>query len=423
MTQDRMTQDRMTQHLSSLGDVVVTGLGATTPLGGDVASTWEGLLSGRSGVITLTEEWVERFELPVRIAARLATEPTDVLQRVEARRWDRCEQVAVIAAREAWEAAGAPEVEPERLAVVVGTGIGGALTLLQQDDLLESGGMRKVSPLTIPMLMPNGPAAYVGLEIGARGGVHAPVSACASGAEALAWAWRMLRAGEVDVVLAGGAEACITAIPLAGFAQMRAMSTSNDDPEGASRPFDTARNGFVLGEGAGMMVLERAEFAAARGATVHGRLAGTGTSSDAHHITAPDPGGAGAARAIAGALRTAGLDKSDVGHVNAHATATAVGDVAEAVAIRSSIGDHPVVTAPKSSMGHLLGAAGAVEGIATLLALRDGVVPPTLNLTDQDEDVRLDVVAGKARDVELHAAVNDSFGFGGHNVALAFTRA
>ncbi|MGH3979655.1 MAG: beta-ketoacyl-[acyl-carrier-protein] synthase family protein [Pseudonocardiaceae bacterium] len=406
-------------------DVVVTGLGATTPLGGDVASTWDGLCSGRNGIAALTDDWVDRYDLPVRIAARLAIEPTELIKRVEARRLDRCEQVAMIAAREAWQQAGlgSDEVEPERLAVVIGTGIGGALTLLGQDDLLETEGIRKVSPLTIPMLMPNGPAAHVGLELGARGGVHSPVSACASGAEALAMAWRMLRAGEVDVVVAGGAEACIVPITLAGFAQMRAMSTHNDDPERASRPFDAARDGFVLGEGAGVMVLERAEFAAARGTTVHGRLAGIGTSSDSHHITAPEPEGIGASRAIAGALRTAGLDRADVGHVNAHATATPVGDVAEAAAIRASIGDHPVVTAPKSSLGHLLGAAGAVEGIATLLALRDGVVPPTLNLDDLDPGVQLDVVAGKARDVKLTGAVNDSFGFGGHNVALAFTPA
>ncbi|MGH4018411.1 MAG: beta-ketoacyl-[acyl-carrier-protein] synthase family protein [Pseudonocardiaceae bacterium] len=406
-------------------DVVVTGLGATTPLGGDVASTWDGLCSGRNGIAALTDDWVDRYDLPVRIAARLAIEPSELIKRVEARRLDRCEQVAMIAAREAWQQAGlgSDEVEPERLAVVIGTGIGGALTLLGQDDLLETEGIRKVSPLTIPMLMPNGPAAHVGLELGARGGVHSPVSACASGAEALAMAWRMLRAGEVDVVVAGGAEACIVPITLAGFAQMRAMSTHNDDPERASRPFDAARDGFVLGEGAGVMVLERAEFAAARGTTVHGRLAGIGTSSDSHHITAPEPEGIGASRAIAGALRTAGLDRADVGHVNAHATATPVGDVAEAAAIRASIGDHPVVTAPKSSLGHLLGAAGAVEGIATLLALRDGVVPPTLNLDDLDPGVQLDVVAGKARDVKLTGAVNDSFGFGGHNVALAFTPA
>jgi 3-oxoacyl-[acyl-carrier-protein] synthase II len=404
-------------------EVVVTGLGATTPLGGDVASTWDALRSGKSGVVALTEDWVDRYDLPVRIAAKLAVDPTDCLPRVQARRWDRCEQVAVIAARQAWQHAGAPEVEPERLGVVMGTGIGGAITLLGQDDLLENAGMRKVSPLTIPMLMPNGPAAHVGLDLGARGGVHAPVAACASGAEALAIAWRMLRAGEVDVVVAGGAEACILPITLAGFAQMRAMSTRNNEPERASRPFDIARDGFVLGEGAGAMVLERAEFAAARGAARYARLAGIGTSSDGHHITAPEPEGTGASRAISAALRSADLAKSDVGHVNAHATATPVGDVAEAAAIRTAIGEHPVVTAPKGSLGHLLGAAGAVEGLACVLALRDGVVPPTLNLEDPDPAVQLDVVTGSAREVRLTAAVNDSFGFGGHNVAIAFTSA
>jgi 3-oxoacyl-[acyl-carrier-protein] synthase II len=413
--------------MSSSNDVVVTGLGATTPLGGDVASTWDGLISGRSGVAKIQADWAERFDLPVRIAAQLAQEPTERLERVQARKMDRCEQVALIAAHEAWDDAGLPQepatqIDPERLGVVVGTGIGGALTLLSQDDNLEHFGLRKVSPLTIPMLMPNGPAAWVGLSFRAEGGVHAPVSACASGAEALAMAWRMLRAGEVDVVIAGGAEACICPLPLAGFAQMRAMSTRNDDPAGASRPFDVERDGFVLGEGAGMMVLERASFARARGARVYGRLAGIGTSSDGHHITAPDPEGTGAARAIKSALRTAGIDPADVGHVNAHATATSVGDVAEASAIRSAIGDHAVVTAPKSSMGHLLGAAGAVEAIATLLAIRDGVVPPTLNLDNIDPAVQLDV-ATDARKVELTAAVNDSFGFGGHNVALAFTAA
>ncbi|MCP2256694.1 3-oxoacyl-[acyl-carrier-protein] synthase II [Streptoalloteichus tenebrarius] len=413
--------------MSTENDVVVTGLGATTPLGGDVTSTWQALLDGRSGVGLLDADWLDKFELPVRIAAQLAVEPTEVLARVEARRMDRCEQVAMVAARQAWADAGLagdePQVEPERLAVVVGTGIGGAMTMLQQDDLLETVGLRKVSPLTVPMLMPNGPAAWVGLDLGSRGGVHAPVSACASGAEALAWAWRMLRAGEVDVVVAGGAEACITALPLAGFAQARTMSTRNDEPEKASRPFDAARDGFVLGEGAGIMVLERAEFAKARGARIHGRLAGVGTSADAYHITGPEPEGKGAARAITAALRTAGLTPQDVGHVNAHATSTPVGDVAEAAAIRSAVGDHPVVTAPKSALGHLLGAAGAVEAIATLLAVRDGVVPPTLNLDNLDPAVQLDVVAGEARRVELTAAVNDSFGFGGHNVALAFTPA
>jgi 3-oxoacyl-[acyl-carrier-protein] synthase II len=403
-------------------DVVVTGLGATTPLGGDVASTWEGLLAGKSGVSRIEADWVDRYELPVKIAAQLAVDPSEVLKRVEARRLDRCEQVAIIAAREAWQHAGAPDVEPERLAVIVGTGIGGAVTLLTQDDIMENDGVRKVSPLTIPMLMPNGPAAHVGLEFKAQGGVHAPVSACASGAEALAWGWRMLKAGEVDVVIAGGAEACITGIPLAGFTQMRAMTIShNDDPEHASRPFDVGRDGFVLGEGAGIMVLERAEFAAARGATVHGRLAGIGTSSDGYHITAPDPEGHGQSRAMRSAMRSAGLDPADIGHVNCHATSTPVGDVGEAVSVRKAIGDHPILTAPKGSLGHLLGAAGAVEGIAALLSIRDGLIPPTANLENIDPGVQLDVVAGEARKVDLTAALNDSFGFGGHNVALAFT--
>jgi 3-oxoacyl-[acyl-carrier-protein] synthase II len=334
----------------------------------------------------------------------------------------------MVAAREAWTHAGLGEpgekVAPERLAVIIGTGIGGALTLLAQDNIMEHDGARKVSPLTVPMLMPNGPAAYVGLEFGSRAGVHAPVSACASGAEAIAWAWRMLKADEVDVVVAGGAEACIGGLPLAGFAQMRAMCVShNDDPEHASRPFDVGRDGFVLGEGAGIMVLERAEFAAARGARAHARLAGIGTTADAHHITAPDPEGTGQARAMTAALRTAGLDPADIGHVNCHATSTPVGDVGEAVSVRKAIGEHPILTAPKGSLGHLLGAAGAVEGIAAVLTLRDGVIPPTANLQTIDPEVGLDVVHGEARKVEVGAALNDSFGFGGHNVALAFTAA
>jgi 3-oxoacyl-[acyl-carrier-protein] synthase II len=412
--------------------VVVTGMGATTPLGGDVSTTWDGLLAGASGTRPLAEEYA-RFDLPVDFASQLAVEPSEILKRVEMRRLDRSEQVAIVAARQAWEHAdlgdypatkdGSSKVDGLRLAVVIGTGIGGATTLLNQDDLLENEGLRKVAVLTIPMLMPNGPAAHVGLELGAAAGIHAPVSACASGAEAIAWGWRMLQANEVDVVVAGGAEACIAPITLAGFCQARTMATGWDDPALASRPFDAKRNGFVLGEGSGIIVMEREEFAAARGATVHGRIAGIGTSADAYHITAPDPEGNGQSRAIAAALRTAGLDPSDVGHVNCHATSTSVGDVAETVAVRKAIGDHPVLTAPKGSLGHLLGAAGAVEAIATILAVREGLVPPTANLTDLDGDVALDVVAGEARKVTLDAAVNDSFGFGGHNVALAVTPA
>jgi 3-oxoacyl-[acyl-carrier-protein] synthase II len=416
--------------VSSQVEVVVTGLGATTPLGGDVTSTWDGILNGRSGVRRIDDdqhEWVERHQLPVKIAAPLAVAPTEVLSRVQARRLDRCEQVALVAAKEAWAHAGLGEpgeqVEPERLGVVIGTGIGGAVTLLDQDDLLETGGLRKVSPLTVPMLMPNGPAAWVGIEYGARGGVHAPVSACASGAEALAWALKLLRSGEVDVVLAGGAEACITGITVAGFVQARTLSQRNDEPERASRPFDVGRDGFVLGEGAGVLVLEREEFAQARGATVHARLAGAGLTADAYHITGPEPEGVGQSRAIAKAVRDAGLEPSDVGHVNCHATSTVAGDVGETRAVRKALGDHPVLTAPKSSMGHLVGAAGAVESIITLLSVKEGIIPATLNLEQLDPGVELDVVAGEPRKMDLTAAVCDSFGFGGHNAAVAFTKA
>jgi 3-oxoacyl-[acyl-carrier-protein] synthase II len=411
----------------SSDDVVVTGLGATTPLGGDVASLWDGLLAGRSGIRTIEADWAEKYELPSRIAGALAVEPTEILPRVEARRLDRCEQVAMVAAKQAWADAGFGEnnddsvVEPERLGVIIGTGIGGVHTLLDMDDLLETVGLRKVSPLTVPMLMPNGPAAHVGLALKARAGVHAPVSACASSAEALAWAFRMLKMGEADVIVAGGAEAAITPICMAGFCQARTMSTRNDEPERASRPLDAGRDGFVLGEGAGALVLERGEYARARGARIYGRLAGIGTSSDGYHITAPDPEGAGQIRAVKAALRSADLSAADVGHVNLHATSTPVGDPAEAAMVRKAIGEHAILTAPKGSLGHLLGASGAVESIACLLSVRDGIIPPTANLENLDPAVDLDVVSGEPRKVELKAAVNDSFGFGGHNVALVFT--
>ncbi|SMD27567.1 3-oxoacyl-[acyl-carrier-protein] synthase II [Kibdelosporangium aridum] len=406
-------------------DIVITGLGATTPLGGDVTSTWDALLAGKSGVDTISASWPKDLGLPTWIAAELAVEPAEVLPRVEARRLDRCEQVAVIASRQAWADSGlsTDSVDPDRLGVVIGTGIGGAHTLLAQDDLLEGPGLRKVSPLTVPMLMPNGPAAHVGIELKARAGVHAPVSACASGAEAIAWAYRMLKAGEADVVVAGGAEAAIAPITMAGFCQARTMSTNNDEPTKASRPFDVHRDGFVLGEGAGIMVLELEEHAKARGAKIYAKLAGIGTSSDGYHITAPDPEGAGQSRAMTAALRTGGLSPEDIGHVNCHATSTSVGDVTETVAIRKAIGEHPVLTAPKGALGHMLGAAGAVEAIVTILSIRDSVIPATLNLEELDPGVVHDVVAGEPRKVDLKAALNDSFGFGGHNVALAFTSA
>jgi 3-oxoacyl-[acyl-carrier-protein] synthase II len=404
-------------------DVVVTGLGATTPLGGDVASTWDAMLAGHSGVSALTQEWAA--QLPVRIAAELAVEPSTLIDRVKMRRLDRSEAIALVAAHQAWADSGLADsgLDPERLAVSVGSGIGGALTLLAQDDVLEASGPRRVSPHTIPMLMPNGPAAWVGLELGAQAGVHSVASACATGAEAIALGLDMIRAGRADVVVAGGTEAVIHPLPIAGFSSMRAMSTRNDDPEQASRPWDKARDGFVLGEGAGILVLERADHAVARGARIYGRLAGAGLTSDGYDIVQPHPQGRGAIRAIEKAIADAEVERRDIVHVNAHATSTPVGDLAEVIALRAALGDHPVLTATKSMTGHLLGAAGALESIVTILSIRDGVIPPTINLDDPDDGLDLDVAVNKARHLDIPAALNNSFGFGGHNVALVFTRA
>ena len=396
-------------------------MGATTPLGGDVASTWDAMLNGKSGASALTQDWAA--QLPVRIAAQLAVDPSEVLDRVKLRRLDRSEAAALIAAHEAWADSGLADagLDRERLAVSVGSGIGGAQTLLFQDDILEASGARRVSPHTVPMLMPNGPAAFVGLELGAQAGVHSVASACATGAEAISLGLDIIRSGRADVVVAGGTEAVIHQLPIAGFAAMRAMSTRNDDPQRASRPWDRGRDGFVLGEGAGIVVLERADHAAARGARVYARLAGAGITSDGYDIVQPHPEGAGFVRAVRKALADADLTGTDIVHVNAHATSTPVGDMAEIIGLRRAIGDHPVLTATKSMTGHLLGAAGALESIATILAIRDSVVPPTINL-DDPEDGLLDVVVNKPRHLDIPAALNNSFGFGGHNVALVFTR-
>ncbi|MDT4912082.1 MAG: 3-oxoacyl-[acyl-carrier-protein] synthase [Pseudonocardiales bacterium] len=407
-------------------DVVVTGLGATTPLGGDVATFWAGLLEGRSGVVALPDEWAA--DLSVRIGAPMAVDPASVLSRVQARRLDRSEQAALVAAREAWSDAGFTGraedngLDPTRVAVVIGTGIGGVTSLLAQYDILREKGPDRVSPLMIPMNMPNGPAAYVGLEVGAQAGVHTTVSACASGAEAVAHGLDLIELGRADVVLVGGTEACIHRLNIAGFAQMRAMSTRNDEPERASRPFDKGRDGFVLGEGSGVLVLERASSAAARGRTPYAVLAGAGITADSYDIVAPDPKGDGQQRAALSALRRGGLDASEVVHVNAHATSTPVGDGAEARWIGELIGEQTVVSATKSMTGHLLGAAGAIEAIATVLAVQNDVVPPTINLDDPDDDIRVDI-PDKAREMAVPAALNDSFGFGGHNVALLFRKA
>jgi 3-oxoacyl-[acyl-carrier-protein] synthase II len=408
--------------------VVVTGLGAITPVGADVASTWESMLAGRSGVTPLTDDWAA--ELPARIAAWAAADPATMIDRVQARRLDRCEQFALVAGREAWADAGAPEVEPERLGVVISSGIGGVASTLAAYDTLKEKGWQRLSPFTVPMLMPNGSAGWMAIELGARAGVHTTVSACASGAEAIGYAIDMIRSGRADVVLAGGTEAAIIQLNIAAFAAMRALSTRNDEPERASRPFDKGRDGFVLGEGAGMLVLESAEHAAGRGADVYAVAAGVGYSSDAHHIAQPDPEGIGLRLVIGRALADAEVEAGQVTHVNAHATSTPAGDVVEAQAIAAALGDAAagvVVSATKSMTGHLLGGAGAVESIAAILALRDQIAPPTINLEDPDDDAGLSISTQpqelKPRDGRPMAVLNNSFGFGGANVALAFTAA
>ena len=409
---------------NSTDPVVVTGLGTTNPLGGDVATFWSALLAGRSGVVALTADWAA--DLPVRIAAPMAVDPAEALSRVQARRLDRSEQAALVAAREAWADAGFEgkaadnDLDPTRVAVVIGTGIGGVTSLLAQYDLMLAKGPRAVSPLLIPMNMPNGPAAYVGLAFGAQAGVHTTVSACASGSEAVAYGLDLIDLGRADLVVVGGTEACIHPLNIAGFAQMRAMSTRNDEPQRASRPWDKGRDGFVLGEGAGVLVLERASAAAARGRTPYAVVAGAGITSDAYDIVQPDQ--AGQIRAMRLAIERSGIDPDDIVHVNAHGTSTPVGDMGEANAVADLLGEDTVVTSTKSMTGHLLGAAGAIESIATALAVHHGVVPPTINLEDPDDELRVDVPR-EAREMPVPAAMNDSFGFGGHNVSVIFGKA
>lgn len=411
--------------------VVVTGIGATTPLGGDTASTWEALLAGRSGVSTLEQDWAT--DLPVRIAGQIAVEPTEIIPRPQARKLDRSAQFALVAAQEAWKDAGftakAGEdtaVNPDRLGAVIASGIGGVTTLLDQYDVLKEKGVRRVSPHTVPMLMPNSPSANVGIEFNARAGVHTPVSACASGAEAIGYAIEMIRSGRADVVVAGGTEAAIHPLPIVAFGNMMAMSKNNDDPQGASRPWDVDRNGFVLGEGAGVIVLESEEHAKARGARVYAEAVGQGISADAHHITQPEPSGNGIAAALQNLLDNTDLQPAEIVHVNAHATSTPAGDVGELRALRKAFGDdvdHMAITSTKSMTGHLLGGAGGIETVATVLALKNRVAPPTINIDQLDPEADADIVRGEPRKLPAEgriAALNDSFGFGGHNVVLAF---
>jgi 3-oxoacyl-[acyl-carrier-protein] synthase II len=406
--------------------VVVTGLGTTSPVGGDVPTTWAALLAGQSGVRPLKHDWAD--QLGTQIAAEVAVDPTDVLDRVKARRLDRSGQLAMVAALEAWADSGLAgedtDIDRERLGVAMASGIGGVTTLLSNYDALNQRGPRRVSPLAIPMLMPNSPAANIGLAIGAKAGVHTPVSACASGNEAIALGIDMIRLGRADVVVVGGTEAAVHALPMAAFGQMMALSKRNDEPEKASRPWDKGRDGFVLGEGAAVLVLESEAHAEKRGAKVYAEAAGAGITADSHDIAQPDPVGHGATRAMKMALREAGLKPGEIAHINAHATSTPQGDIAEALAIKNALGEDAaadlVLTSTKSMTGHLLGAAGALESLATVLALHDRVIPPTINL-DDPEDIGIDIAAEKRSLPEGKlAALNNSFGFGGHNVAIAF---
>ena len=402
--------------------VVVTAVTATTSIAPDIESTWKGLLAGESGIRVLDDPFVDKWDLQVKIGGHLK-EPLDPLMtRLELRRMSYVQRMSKYVGNQLWETAGRPEVDPDRFSVVIGTGLGGGEKIVEMYDAMNEGGPRKVSPLAVQMVMPNGAAAVVGLELGARAGVITPVSACSSGSEAIAHAWRQIVMGDADIAVCGGVEGMIEALPIAAFSMMRAMSTRNDNPEGASRPFDKDRDGFVFGEAGAMMVIETEEHAKARGATPLARIMGAGISSDAYHMVAPAPDGLRAGHAMKRAMETAGLSPKDITHVNAHATATPIGDTAEANAIREAGVQHAAVYAPKSALGHSIGAVGALESILTVLALRDGVIPPTLNYETPDPEIDLDVVAGEPRYGDYQYAINNSFGFGGHNVALAFGR-
>jgi beta-ketoacyl ACP synthase len=407
-------------------NVVVTGIAMTTALASDADTTWKMLLDGQSGIRTLDDPFVEDFDLPVRIGGHLVEEFDSQLTRIENRRLGYLQKMATVLNRRVWENAGSPEVDTNRLMVSIGTGMGSSEELIYGYDKMRAQGMRGVNPLGVQMYMPNGASAAVGLERHAKAGVMTPVSACASGSEGIARAWQQIVLGEADVAVCGGVETKIEAVPIASFAAMRiVLSKNNDDPAGACRPFDKDRNGFVFGEAGALMVIETEEHAKARGANILARIMGASVTSDGFHMVAPDPNGERAGHAITRAVQLAGLTPGDIDHVNAHATGTSVGDLAEGKAINRALGAHggnAVVYAPKSALGHSVGAVGAVESILTVMALRDQTVPPTLNLVNLDPEVDLDVVAGKPREGNYQYAINNSFGFGGHNVALAFGR-
>ena len=406
----------------NLPNVVVTGFAMSTALATDAEGTWKRLLDGESGIRTLDDYFVELYDLPVRIGGHLLEDFEEELTPQERGQLSYLQKMSTVLGRRAWDSAGSPEVDTRRLMVSIGTGMGSSEELLYAFDGLREKGVGAVPPLAVQRYMPNSPAAAVALERNARAGVVTPVSACASGNEAIANAWRNIVLGEADVAICGGVETRIEAVPIAGFAQMRiVLSTTNEDPAGACRPFDKDRNGFVFGEAGALLVIETEDHARARGANIIARLMGAAVTSDGYHIVAPDPTGSQAGQAITRAIQLAGLSPGDIDHVNAHATGTQVGDVAEGKAINNALGSNrPAVYAPKSALGHAVGAVGAVESILTVMALRDGVVPPTLNLRNLDPEIDLDVVAGEPRHGDFEYAINNSFGFGGHNVAIAF---
>ncbi|SEH85123.1 MULTISPECIES: beta-ketoacyl-[acyl-carrier-protein] synthase family protein [unclassified Leifsonia] len=404
--------------------IVVTGMGASSPLGGTAPESWTALLAGVSGTRTLEHEWVAKYELPVTFAAEAKVRPEEVLERPVAKRLDPSSQFALISAMEAWEDAGRPDVPSERLGVDYATGIGGVWTLLDAWDTLRERGPRRVLPMTVPMLMPNAASAAVSMHFEARAFARTVASACASSTESLVNAYQHLQAGLADVVIAGGTESAIHPITVASFSSMQALSRRNDAPETASRPYSVDRDGFVMGEGAASLVLETEEHALARGARIYAELAGGGVTADSYHITANDPEGRGASRAVHLALDRAGASPDDVTHINAHATSTPVGDPSEYVALREVFGErvHTIpVSATKASTGHLLGGTGALEAVFSILAIRDRVAPPTINITEMDPAIPLQVV-GEPQPLgdEPQLVISNSFGFGGHNAVAAF---
>jgi 3-oxoacyl-[acyl-carrier-protein] synthase II/beta-ketoacyl ACP synthase len=406
---------------SGFGDVVVTAVASTTALAPDAEDTWQQLLAGRSGIRELTSWFVDELDPPVRIGGQLREGFDEHLNRVELRRLSYMQKMSTVLGRRLWEAAGSPDVDARRLMVSIGLALGSTEEIPAQYDNWRQKGLRAVSPLAVQMYMPNAPAAAVGLDRQAKAGIISPVMADASGAAAIGEAWRQLVLGEAEVAICGGVETQIEAVPVGAFSGMGVLSTDNDDPAGACRPFDKDRHGMVFGEGGALLLIETEEHAKARGAPILARLMGAAMTSDGYDVVEPDPSGVPAGDAIAHAVDLAGLHPTDVDHVNAHATGTVFGDGAEARAIRHALGGHqPVVYAPKAALGHSLGAAGAVEAVTTVQALRDGVVPPTLNLRHLDADVDLDVATGEARRGDYRFAVSNSFGLGGHNVALVF---